>query len=140
MWQLSALWYSSGYWEGLEYFAEAYVICAAVVELLCTHEIILKGGIKESARKRVERGAAIALILGLALGMLSLIRTNALYDDAIACLYKDEQTANARAERAENRATEAVKHDEELQKEEDALGYAPSARRSWFYLKDQGTL
>ncbi len=122
MWQLSALWYSGAYWEDLEYFAEAYVICAALVELLCEHESILKGQHKESVRKSVERGATIALILGLALGMLSLVRTNSLYDQVIACLYQDEQAANNRAERAENRADEATRAAGRISDKADRLG------------------
>lgn len=128
MWQLTAFWYSSGYWESMEYFAEAYVIAAAAMELFIDHELILSGETKATIRKESERGATIALIVGLAVGLLALIRTNVLFNEQIACLYQDEQAAYNRSERAENRAAETTTLATDLRK--DANEFKKQAHES----------
>src|SRR6266478_3957612 len=98
-WSLS-FWSSSCFWEGVEYAAEAIVIIGATIELLADFEHILRGPEKKKLRKRVEKRAAIGLIIGLGIELGALVRTNQLFSE-------ETQDANNRATRALQRATES---------------------------------
>lgn len=96
------IWASASFWEGVEYFSEAIVITAAVIELLCDFEHILKGEDKKALRRRVEKWAATVLVAGLGIELGSLVRTNQLFDVEIGA-------ANGRAIEAIRRADREAK-------------------------------
>src|SRR5580704_3052871 len=102
---ISSLWASSSFWEGVEYFAEATVITGALFEVLTDFEHILKGEGKKELRRRVEKWAAIVLVVGLAIGLGALVRTNQLFSETIASLYGEARDASNRATIASNKAT-----------------------------------
>lgn len=99
---IPSLWSSSSFWEGVEYIAETTVIIGATFELLADFEHILKGDEKKERRHRVAKWAAIALIIGLAVGLGALVRTNRLFTDTITTLYGQARDANNRANATEN--------------------------------------
>jgi hypothetical protein len=105
----------------VEYATEAIVIVGATIELLADFEHILKGKEKELLRKRVEKHAAIALIVGLSLGFGALVRTNELFTEEIVAA--DSRAADAlrkakesddKANAASNKATLADDRSERL--------------------------
>jgi hypothetical protein len=104
---IASLWASSSFWEAVEYTAEAIVIVGALFEGLCDFEFILKGHENEQRRKRTEKLAFSVLIIGLALGLTALMRTNQLFTETILALYGAARDANNRATAAFNRADKA---------------------------------
>ena len=92
-------------WEAIEYTAEAVVIIGCLFEGLADFEFILKGHENDKKRQRVERAAFLVLIVGLALGLTALVRTNQLFTDTISVLYGEARDANDRAAAASNKAT-----------------------------------
>lgn len=114
---IASAWSSSAAWESIEYAAEAIVIAGCMFEGLADFELILKGHDNERRRKRVETAAFLTLIIGLALGLTALVRTNHLFTETIATLYGEARDADNRAETAFMQATKAVKHGEELEAE-----------------------
>lgn len=104
-----SFWTSPSFWEGAEYASEMIVFLGAAVETLAEFEIILKGDSNASLRKHVEKLSAIALVIGLATGLLSLYRTNKLFNDRIADLYTQSRNAYDRAATAETSAGTATK-------------------------------
>ncbi len=102
---LVSLFSSVDFWEGIEYVAEAIVIVGALVEVLADFEHILKGDDKR--RHRVAKRAAIALIIGLAIELGALVRTNQLFTDTIASLYREARDAYTRAADAQEKAKES---------------------------------
>jgi hypothetical protein len=77
---VASLWSSSSFWETMEYLAEATVIVGATFELLAGFEYIYKGDENKERRKRIEKNAAITLIIGLVVSLGALIRTNYLFN------------------------------------------------------------
>jgi hypothetical protein len=109
-WALSLLlscWSSTEFWEWMEYIAEAVVVISAIVEFLTEFEHILKGDEKEELRHRVSKYATLALIVGLAFELGALARTNKLFSDTIASLYKETEKAIGDAGTAEANANKA---------------------------------
>jgi hypothetical protein len=119
---IASVWSSSAVWEGVEYVAEATVIVGCLFEGLTDFELILKGHENEKRRKRAEKRAFLILIVGLALGLTALVRTNQLFTDTITNLYGQARDANIRATtasdkatKAQDRADKASKHEEDLE-------------------------
>jgi hypothetical protein len=109
---ISAAWLSSSFWEGVEYVSEAVVTIGALFEGLADFGHIFKND--EGRRKRAEKAAFAALVVGLATGLMALMRTNKLSSDTISGLYTEARDArrmaddsNARAEKAFDRAVVA---------------------------------
>src|SRR5579862_7600665 len=98
---------SSSLWEGIEYTAETLVVVCALIEVLADFEHILKGHENEKRRKHVEKQAAIGLVLGLALGLVALVRTNSLFTGEIASAHHEARDANDRATDASGKAKAA---------------------------------
>ena len=101
---ISALWFSELLWETLEYVGEITVIVGAVGEVLADFEIILPGEENHDRRRRIEKRCAVVLIVGLALELGALARTNHLFDETIAGLYGTIADTSLKAEqlRTEN--------------------------------------
>lgn len=102
-----SLWGSVAFWEAVEYAAEALVFCGAAFEVLADFEYVLKGAENVPVRHRLARVAAITLVVGLALGLGALVRTNALFSDEINSAYRAAVDASGQATRASNDATDA---------------------------------
>jgi hypothetical protein len=101
---IASLWSSSSLWEGIEYAAEALVVICALLEVLADFEHILKGDENKARRKTVEKRAAIGLVIGLAIGLGALVRTNSLFTDTIASAYREARDASDRATNANGQA------------------------------------
>src|ERR1700682_1079750 len=92
-----SLWASASFWEGVEYVAEALVLAGAAFEVLTDFEYILKGDANRPVRHRLARIAAITLVVGLAIELGALVRTNSLFTDEIADSYHAAKDANNRS-------------------------------------------
>jgi hypothetical protein len=104
---IASLWSSSFAWEGVEYVAETVVVICALIEVLADFEHILKGDENKTLRKSVEKRAAIGLVLGLAIGLVALVRTNSLFTDEIASAHREAREASDRAADASGKAKTA---------------------------------
>lgn len=104
---ITSFWASSSVWEGVEYAAEVLVVICALLEFLADFELILKGDEKKARRKRVEKRAAIGLVLGLAAELGALVRTNSLFTDTITSAYNEASDANKGAKDASEKAARA---------------------------------
>jgi hypothetical protein len=103
---------STEFWEWVEYVAEAIVVIGAVGEFLTEFEYILKGENQKSLRHRTGKLAAIVLIVGLAIELGALVRTNQLSSRTLASLYQEAKGAEDDAVIARK---EAVKSDDRAQ-------------------------
>ena len=104
MTSIASLWFSSSLWEGIEYTAEALVVICALIEVLAECGHILKGDENKTLRKSVEKRAAIGLVVGLAVSLGALVRTNGLFTDTIASAYREARDAGDRATDANGKA------------------------------------
>ena len=114
---ITSLFSSSPFWEGVEYAAEGVVIAGALIEVLADFEHILKGDENRDLRHRVAKQAAIALIIGLAIELSALVRTNQLFTETIATLYGQARDASDRAETASKQATTAQNRADKAERE-----------------------
>jgi hypothetical protein len=94
---IASFWSSIGFWEIIEYAAEAIVIIGALGEFLTEFEFVLKGDEKRTIRHRIGKAAALMLIIGLAIELGALVRTNQLFSNTIGALYMEASDANERA-------------------------------------------
>jgi hypothetical protein len=103
----SSLASSTPFWEGIEYSAEAIVVIGAVGEFLTEFEYTLKGDDKKVLRHRIGKLAAIVLIVGLAIELGALVRTNQLSSKTLVALYQQASQAGADAVTARNEAIQS---------------------------------
>lgn len=104
---IHSLWVSSSLWEWIEYGSEILVLLGATFEVLTDFEYILQGEAKKVERHRLAKIAAITLVVGLAVELGALARTNSLFSGEITASNLAAKEASDRATEASNDAKEA---------------------------------
>lgn len=89
-----------GRWEILEYVGEALVFIGVVGEVFAEW--------REPERKKLAKVSSLVLIIGLALSLAALIRTNEYFNDTIASLNGQAADSSQKASEANERAAKAT--------------------------------
>jgi len=91
---------SLSFWEYVEYAAETIVVVGALGEFVAEFGYFPRGARNQERRQGLGKLAALFLIVGLAIELVALVRTNQLSSTAIAALNKAASDSNQKAEQA----------------------------------------